>query len=229
MILLAQQCLERIRKRERLEQLAKFHQLTNLFRRRRAQKVRFTKEYIKFWGLETIKKWYQYFKDIRPEPNTRQAIAVKNPWHPANAHTGIGADVNRSVPVIGTPMPTEKGAETQTPQVKTEGKKSSQKVLVLQGAPTCGTKQLYFDEDGNPQKSSAKQQSLFTPSQFEGHDIQSLAAQLKALESQPDKFIIHGQPKEPLTGQKINRRKYQGNAKTPPLNQNGCSNALLHR
>jgi hypothetical protein len=207
------QRLERIRKRERLEQLAKFHQLTNLFRRRRAQKWRFTNEYIKFWSQEFIKKWHQLFKDIRPLPNWRQAIAVTNPYHPANAHTGIGADVNRTASVIGTPMPDKKA----------EGE--NQKVLVLQGNPTCGTKILFFDKDGTPQKSAARQQTLFTPSQFECNDIQSLAAGIKALENQPDKFIIHGQPSSPLTGEKINRRKYQGSAKTPPSIKTG---ATLH-
>jgi hypothetical protein len=92
-------------------------------------------------------------------------------------HVNFGADDTRSVPII-VKEPTNGG--TNLPQ----GEKSSQKVLVLQGAPTCGTKKLFFDEDGNPQKSGAKQQSLFTPSQFECHDIQSLAAERKALESQ---------------------------------------------
>jgi hypothetical protein len=138
-------------------------------------------------STKSLKIWLDYFKSERPAPNVRQAISPKRVWHPANANTGIGADVNRTIQPVGTPMP--------TPSDQT------QKVLVLQGAPTCGTKQLYFDEDGNPQKRSAKQQSLFTPSQFEGHDIESLAAEIKALESQPDKFIIHGQPNSPLTGQ----------------------------
>ncbi|MEN8219582.1 MAG: DUF927 domain-containing protein [Pseudomonadota bacterium] len=223
LILLAQR-LERIRERERLEQLAKFHRLATLFRRRRSQKWRFTNAYIKFWSQESIKKWYQFFKDLRPAANARQAISVKNPYHPCNANTGIGADVNRSVPVIGTPMPTARELEQTCGEgrEKSEGEISSQKVLVLQGAPTCGTKKLFFDEDGNPQKSGARQQSLFTPSQFECKDIQSLAAALQALEKQPDKFIIHGQPCQPLTGQKINRRKYQGNAKMPPSIRSGA-------
>ncbi|MEN8218941.1 MAG: DUF927 domain-containing protein [Pseudomonadota bacterium] len=206
---------ERIDKRTRLEVLRKVHFYANLFRRRRNSQQRFSIEYIKYWSIHAANKWLQYYKNLRPAINIWQAISVKNPLHPANAFKGIGADVNRTIPVIGTPMPVRDDNSSHT-------QSEHHKVLVLQGAPTCGTKKIFFDADGNPQKSGARQQTLFAPSQFKCNDIQSLAEGLRALESQPDKFIIHGQPREPLTGEKINRRKYEhANANMPPSIQTG--------
>jgi hypothetical protein len=191
MMLLAQR-MEQIRAHERRELLIKFRHLINLSRYRQAQKILFTDAYIKFWTLESLKKWYEHFKNLRPANNTRRTNVRPLPF--IIAHVNLGEDVTKNVPVVvnksmptsteanplptengdGTnPLPTSDGNDSNPPQ----GANSTQKVLVLQGAPTCGTKQLYFDEDGNPQKSNAKQQSLFTPSQFEGHDIQSLAAE----------------------------------------------------
>jgi len=93
------------------------------------------------------------------------------------------------------------------------------KVLVLHGhvaGGACGTKLLIIDKNGNKQKRGARHQSLFYPSQFECNDIKSLAAGIHNLEDQPNKFIIHGQPVAPITGQRINRRKHETKGKAKP-------------
>jgi hypothetical protein len=79
MMLLAQR-IEQIRIHERRELLRKFHHLVNLSRYKQAQKILFTDAYIKFWTLESLKKWYEYFKKLRPAKNTGRANVIPLPY-----------------------------------------------------------------------------------------------------------------------------------------------------
>jgi hypothetical protein len=95
--------------------------------------------------------------------------------------------------------------------------KPDHKILVLEGNPACGSKILSIAQDGTRQKSGANQQQYYTPSQFSCSDIETFAAGIRNLEAQPNKFIIHGQPRKPIIpGQRINRRKHENDAKAPP-------------